>query len=69
MRDEDTYPIGTVVRLRKTGEYAMLLKKSFMKDGKGFMNYLAKVEGKGEELYALYHEDIDPEILPPYSVD
>ena len=30
--DEETYPLGTIVRLRETGEFAILLKKSFMEE-------------------------------------
>jgi hypothetical protein len=63
VRDEDTYPIDTIVRIRKTGQFAIIVDKAFLKDGKGFMNYLAQIEGK-EGSYALYHEDIDLEALP-----
>ena len=63
VKDEDTYPIETVVRIRKTGQFAIIVKKTFLKDGKGFMNYLAQIEGR-EGMYALYHEDIDLEALP-----
>jgi len=64
-RDEETYPIGTIVRIRATGQFAIVVKKFFANEGKGFMNYLAKVEGKGEDLVELYHDDIDAEALPP----
>jgi len=32
------------------------------------MNYRAKIEGKGEDLYALYPEDIEVEALPSKGV-
>jgi hypothetical protein len=63
VKDEDTYPIETIVRLRKTGEFAIITDKTFLKDGKSFMHYLAQIEGK-EGKYALYHEDVDLEALP-----
>lgn len=63
VHDEDTYPIDTIVRIRKTGEFAIIVDKTFLKDGKGFMNYLAQIEGR-EGKYAFYHEDIDLEALP-----
>ena len=64
MKDEDTYPLDTVVRIRKTGEFAIIKQKTFQKDGRGFLNYLAVIEGRGDALYAVYHENVDLEILP-----
>ena len=63
VKDEDAYPIGTVVRIRATGQFAVIRKKAFLKDGKNFLNYLAEIEGK-KGLYAIYHEDVDLENLP-----
>lgn len=67
VRDEDTYPIDTVVRIRKTGQFAMIKDRCFLKDGKNFLNYLAIIEGRGEGRYAIYHEDVDLEALPNKS--
>lgn len=65
VRDEDTYPIDTIVRIRKTGEFAKIKARSFLSDGdKNFLNYLAEIEGRGPGLYAVYHEDVDLESLP-----
>lgn len=64
VRDEDTYPIDTVVRIRKTGQFAMIKDRCFLKDGKNFLNYLGIIEGRGEGLYAIYHEDVELEALP-----
>lgn len=64
VRDEEVYPLRSVVRLKKTGEFAMILDHNFQKDGRGFLNYLASIEGRGVGLYAVYHNDIDLEHLP-----
>lgn len=65
VRDEDIYPIDTVVRIKKTGEFAMITAHGFQKDGRGFLNYLANIEGrKPPGPYAIYHEDVDLEALP-----
>ena len=65
-KDEDTFPINTVVRFKKTGVFAVIRGKTFLKDGKGFLNYLGEIEGKepGAQ-YAIYHEDVELEALPP----
>lgn|GEM_PF-1832030 len=67
VRDEAIYPIETIVRRKKTGEFAIIKNYNFQHDGKGFLNYLGLVEGKGEGLYALYHDDIEFE-WPPLEV-
>lgn len=59
-RDEDAYPIGTVVRIRKTGQFAIIRQLTFQYNGHGFLNYLGEVDGR-DGLYALYHGDIDLE--------
>jgi len=64
VRDEDIYAIGTVVRRNTTGELAIIQQYTFQHQGKGFLNYLGQIEGKGDGLYALYHEEIDLECLP-----
>ncbi|CAN5317588.1 hypothetical protein BH10BAC4_BH10BAC4_25190 [soil metagenome] len=62
-RDEQVYPIGTVVRIIKTGQFSIIKDQTFVKDNRNFLNYLGQIEGR-EGLYALYHEDVDLECLP-----
>jgi hypothetical protein len=64
VKDEDVYPVDTVVRLHKTGEFALIVDRTFLKDGKNFLHYLAKIEGRGDHMYAVYHEEVDLEALP-----
>jgi predicted restriction endonuclease len=64
VKDEDTYPENTVVRLKETGQFAIIRKKDFLKDGKNFLNYRCEIEGR-KGLYAVYHHEIDLECLPP----
>jgi hypothetical protein len=63
-KDEDTYPEGTVVRFKKSGKLAVIKKRAFMMDGKGFLHYLGAIEGRQGE-YAIYHDDVDLVALPP----
>ncbi|SKC84998.1 hypothetical protein [Ohtaekwangia koreensis] len=65
VKDEDTYMIGTVVRLKRTGEFAIIRNRCFLREDKYFLNYLGEIEGRPGGLYALYHEDIELECLPP----
>lgn len=64
VKDEDTYPLETVVRLHKTGQFAVIKDRVFLKDGRNFLHYRGIIEGR-EGLYALYHEEVDLEALPP----
>ena len=64
MRDEDAYKPGTVVRIKKTGLFALIVEIGYQHEGRGFLHYLAKIDGKGEALYAVYHHDIELECLP-----
>jgi len=61
------YPIGAVVRIKKTGQFAIIKERSFLKSEENFLNYLAIVEGRCEGLYALYDDDIELECLPTTS--
>ena len=61
--DNEIYPIGTVVRLKRTGEFAIIRKQNFLKDEKGFLHYLGEIEGR-EGLYCLIHDQLDLESLP-----
>ncbi len=53
---------------KKTGEFAMIKDYTYLKDGKGFLNYLAIIEGRGEnDLYCLLHDEVELEALPNSS--
>jgi hypothetical protein len=61
---EDVYPFDTVVRLRKTNEFAVIKQRTFL-NSENFLNFLALIDGRAEnDLYAIYHEDIVLEVLP-----
>jgi hypothetical protein len=64
VKDNEIYPLDTVVRIRKTGEFAMIKDQVFLKDDKNFLHYRGIIEGRGDGLYALYHEEVDLEALP-----
>jgi hypothetical protein len=66
-KDEDTYPVDTVVRIKKTGEFAIIRQVCFQFMGRNFLNYLGEIEGRKPGLYALYHSDIELEALPNES--
>lgn len=59
----EVYPIGTVVRWKKTGQFAKITDHTYQKDGRGFLNYLGEIEGR-KGTYALYHDDLELEHLP-----
>ncbi|MBL0741363.1 hypothetical protein [Chryseolinea lacunae] len=59
------YPVGTVVRLKKTGEFAIIVDKAYLKDEKEFLNYYANIEGRADGRWALYDGDFELECLPP----
>jgi hypothetical protein len=61
-KDDEIYPVGTVVRWKKTGEFAIITKHGFQHEGKGFRYYLAEIKGK-QGNYCLLHDEI--ESLPP----
>jgi hypothetical protein len=64
-KDHEVYPIGTVVRLKRTGEFARITDHGFQHGGRGFLNYIGIIEGRGDGRYALYHDDLELEALPP----
>lgn len=63
MAPNEIYPLDTVVRIKKTGELAVIRKHTILKDE--FLHYLGVIEGRGDGLWALYHDDIELECLPP----
>lgn len=62
-KDSEIYPIDTVVRLKKTGQFAIIKSHTFVYDGKGFLYYEGEIEGRLGQ-YALYHQDLELEALP-----
>lgn len=58
------YPLETVVRIKKTGQFAIIKHVVFLKDGKSFLHYEGPIDGKPEGNYAFYHEEIELEVLP-----
>jgi hypothetical protein len=62
-KDNEVYPVGTVVRIKKTGVFALITGHNFQLNGRGFLNYYADIEGR-TGLFALYHDDIELENLP-----
>jgi len=62
MATHEIYPLETVVRLKKTGELAMIRNRTMLKDE--FLHYLGVIEGRGDGLWALYHDDLELECLP-----
>lgn len=62
-KDDEAYPVGTVVRIKRTGQFALIRQLTFQNSERGFLNYIAEIEGRAG-LYALYHDDIEVECLP-----
>jgi hypothetical protein len=62
-KDNEVYPVDTVVRWKKTGQFALIKSHTFLRDGKGFLNYLAEIEGR-TGTFALYHDDLEFECSP-----
>lgn len=57
-RDEDVYPFGTKVYRPKTKQKGIIVDHTFLKDGKNFLHYLIKIEGK-EGNYCWLHDEIE----------
>lgn len=62
-KDDEVYPIGTVVRLKRTGQFALIKDVAFLLNGQSFLHYTGEIEGR-EGNYAIYHEDVELECLP-----
>lgn len=63
-KDSEVYPVDSVVRIKKTGEFAKIMGHNWQKDGKGFLNYYGDIDGRRPGRWALYHDDIELEALP-----
>lgn len=66
------FPVGTVARIVKTrsdksqyeiNEFIIIRHLNYVKDQRGFLNYLVEVEGK-QGLYCCFHDQIELENLP-----
>jgi hypothetical protein len=65
-KDNELFPIDTVVRIRKTGEFAIIKDQVFLSDfNRNFLHYRGIIDGRGESMWVLYHDDIELENLPP----
>ena len=62
-KDYEVYPLGTVVRLKNTGQFAIIKIQAFQMNGQGFLHYLGEIEGR-EGLYCLIHDRLEVECLP-----
>jgi hypothetical protein len=63
-KDNEVYPIDTVVRWKKTGQFAIIRRQNFIMDNRGFLHYLGVIEGRGDALYCLIHDDLELKALP-----
>ena len=62
-KDHEVYLVDTVVRWKRTGQFALIKSHTFLRDGKGFLNYLAEIEGRNG-IFAIYHDDLEFECAP-----
>lgn len=61
-KDNELIPIDKVVKIiagTNKGKKARIKQYIFLNGDKGFLNYLEFVQGKGRDLYTLYHDDIE----------
>lgn len=59
------YPIGSVVRLKKTNEFALIVGYNLLMNKlETFLNYYVEIEGRGSAIWAAYNDDIELECLP-----
>jgi len=59
------YPIGTIVRLIKTGEFARIIGYNCMMNRPDtFLSYYIEIEGKPGAMWATYDDRIELECLP-----
>jgi hypothetical protein len=62
--ENEVYPIESVVRIKKTGQFAIIKQQTFLMGRNNFLHYLGVIEGRGEGWYYLGHHDIELEALP-----
>jgi hypothetical protein len=64
-KDDEAWLVGTVVRIKKTGEFAIVASKAFLTDNtRNFLHYEGPIDGRGEGHYVFYHDDVELESLP-----
>jgi hypothetical protein len=61
-QEHEVWPVNTVIREIKTGQFALIKKQARMLDG-SFQHYLVEVEGK-EGQYCAIHDRWELEALP-----
>jgi len=64
VKKEDVYPVGSVVRLKKTGQFVLITDTTFLME-KEFLHYLGIIEGRGTGKYAIQHGEVELECMPP----
>jgi len=63
-KPNEVYAADTVVRIKKTGEFARIIAPVYLMD-KAFLHYHAEIEGREPgSMWALYHDDIEFEAPP-----
>lgn len=66
-KDSEIYPLETVVRIIKTGEFAIIKKHVFLFEERNFLHYLGHIEQrttKEDHYFVLYHHEVELEALP-----
>lgn len=64
-QDDQLYPVNTIVRLKKTGEFARITDQTFQFKGRGFLHYLGEIEGRqAGAKWCLFHDEVELEALP-----
>lgn len=62
-KPEEVFPVGTVVRLKKTGEFALITDRTMLM-GWHFLHYLGRIEGRGDGNWCLIHDEVELEAFP-----
>lgn len=63
VKEEDVYPVETVVRIKKTGLFALIKGHAYQSGNYGFLHYRGEIEGRDGE-YCIFHQDVELECLP-----
>jgi hypothetical protein len=65
LREEDLFPLETVVRVIKTGQFAIIKDYVYQSTSKNdFQYYTGIIEGRGDGQYVLFPDEIELEVLP-----
>jgi hypothetical protein len=69
MTSKEPYPIGTIVRIKRTGQFARIESVAKLLDGT-LLHYEGPIEGKPPGNYYLgNNDDVELELLPPNTSD